>query len=55
MRAGIYNYGSRLTFMLLVFEGEEHPYKHNLIKFDGRNRVKDLPVTKTATLEAKPV
>lgn len=44
--------------MILVFEGHVHPYKANLIKFDGRGRVKDrpvtIPVTKTATLEAKP-
>lgn len=55
VQAGTCNHGFGLTSMLIVFEGEEHPYKHNLIKFDGRNRVKDLPVTKTATLEAKPV
>lgn len=41
--------------MISVFEGELHPYRANLIKFDGRARVKDLPVAKTATLEAKTV
>ncbi|MCJ1269949.1 54S ribosomal protein L23, mitochondrial [Lobaria immixta] len=40
---------------LKVFEGEAHPYKVNLIKFDGKGRVKGVPATKTATLEAKPV
>lgn len=49
------NFESGLTFVILVFEGEAHPYKVNLIKFDGRVRVKDFPATKTATLEAKPV
>lgn len=49
------NCESGLTFMILVFEGEAHPYKVNLIKFDGKGRVKGVPATKTATLEAKPV
>ncbi|MCJ1424817.1 54S ribosomal protein L23, mitochondrial [Sticta canariensis] len=42
---------------LKVFEGEMHPYKENLIKFDGRgrSRMKDLLVAKTAALDAKPV
>lgn len=54
MWAGVYQSESGLTFTILVFEGEAHPYKENLVKFDGRRRVKDLPAMKTAPLEAKP-
>lgn len=52
---GICDHDSGLTLTMLVFEGDAHPYKENLIKFDGRRRVNKFPVTKTATLEAKPV
>ncbi|KAI4128757.1 MAG: hypothetical protein LQ347_004045 [Umbilicaria vellea] len=40
---------------LKVFEGAAHPYKENLVKFDGRTRTMDLPEVKTEMLETKPV
>ena len=37
-----------------VFEGELHPYKENLIRFDGRIRKKELEV-KTEMLKKKSI
>lgn len=47
------------TFVLIfslgvVFEGELHPYKENLIRFDGRIRRKD-PEVKTEILKKKSI
>ena len=38
----------------VVFEGELHPYKENLIRFDGRIRRKD-PEVKTEILKKKSI
>ena len=39
---------------ILVFEGAAHPYKDNLIKFDGRTGRKELQM-KTKVLEQKSI
>ncbi len=38
----------------IVFEGELHPYKENLIRFDGRTRRKE-PEVKTEILKKKSI
>lgn len=40
--------------VILVFEGEAHPYKKNLVKFDGRTRRVE-PETKAEILEKQSV
>lgn len=32
-----------LTRILTAFESHAHPYKENIVKFDGRTVVSDLP------------
>ena len=38
----------------IVFEGELHPYKENLLRFDGRIRRRD-PEVKTEILKKKSI
>lgn len=39
---------------VVVFEGEIHPYKENIIKFDGRIRRRDVDV-KTGVLKQNSI
>lgn len=43
-----------LIWMVLVFEGEAHPYKENLIKFNGRIRRRE-PEVKTEVLKQRSI
>ena len=43
-----------LIGMGTVFEGEAHPYKDNIIKFDGQIRKRD-PDVKTEILKQKSI
>lgn len=39
----------------LAFEGPAHPYKENLVKFEGKTRIAELPEVKTELLKAKAI
>ncbi len=36
----------------LAFEGPAHPYKENLVKFEGKTKIAELPGVKTDLLKA---
>jgi len=38
---------------LKVFEGAAHPYKQNLIKFDGQTRITELPEVKAELVKVR--
>ncbi|KAA6412837.1 MAG: ribosomal L13 [Lasallia pustulata] len=40
---------------LKLFEGAAHPYRENLVKFDGRTRITSLPDVKTEMLKMKSI
>lgn len=39
--------------MAVAFEGTAHPYKENVVKFEGKTRIAELPEVKADLLKAK--
>ncbi len=39
--------------MDLAFEGTAHPYKENVVKFEGKTRIAQLPEVQAELLKAK--
>lgn len=46
--------GDLLNGIVIVFEGEAHPYKANFIRFDGQIRKRE-PEVRTETLKQKSI